>query len=296
MKKTFLILASVLCLLASALATPFFYKGYFADGTLNSNLVSVTIYQATGGAPQYSVYGTNIVYGGKVLTLVPDATAYTSNWLFPGRFRCTVSNLNASFIVNVPDTTNFLSLALYMENAATVSSGVGLNSYQLITNLLGKVPVDAAQTNQFAIAAMTNAYALSASLGTIASRASNDFFLVSSAGTIAGRASNDFALASSVGPIAIRSTNDFALAASLGTMALRSTNDFAMTNYDGLSQTISNLTNVKVITNGALVFIAYKTNGVPGSAFTNYPPGSLMATTNGGMYRLTNSAWQPLAL
>jgi hypothetical protein len=231
MKTTSKILSAIafFSLLATASATPFFYKGYNKDGTLNSNLVNVTIYQPSAATPIFSVYGTNIIYGGNVMTLAPDATAYASNWLFPGVYKFTVSNLNASFVAVIPDATNFLSLALYMTNVP-VYPGVSLSSFQLITNLLGYTP----PTNT--LAGLTNA------MGLIPANAAN-------------------------------------------------TNDFARTTADGLSQAIGALTSAKVITNGGLAIIAYKTNGLPGSAFTNYPTGSKLFTTNGQEFRLTNSVW-----
>jgi hypothetical protein len=64
----------------------------------------------------------------------------------------------------------------------------------------------------------------------------------------------------------------------------------------GLSQSISNLTNVKVITNGASCILVYQTNNVPGSAFTNYPPGSLLGNTNAQWFVLTNITWHPISI
>jgi len=237
MKKTILPILLFLCAFAAEAITPFFYQGYLANGAPQTNTIFVSQYPAN--ANQFSLYGTNIIFGGNVTNFTPTAGGFSSNALFPGRYRFYITNLNASFTATIADTTNYLSLGLYMDNPSTVSSGTGLTGLQIITNLMGMIPANAANTNDFARATpagITNA------LGLIPANAAN-------------------------------------------------TNDFARMTADGLSLSISNLTSVKVITNGASVLLSYKTNGVPGIAFTNYPPGSLLVTTNGQLFQLTNSAW-----
>lgn len=298
------LLLSAICLLpfGSRAITPFFIKGFNSVGTaLASNQVGITTYPPSD--KPWTVYGTNLIYGGNILTITLDGTGYSSNALFAGNYLFYFTNLNAAFIASIPDTTNFQSLSLYITNAP-VYPGFALNSYGLTTNLLGFAP--ATNNTSGIVFALGYTPANVASLGTIASRASNDFALATSLGTIAGRASNDFALASSIGTIAGRSSNDFALATSLGTIAGRASNDFALATSlgtiagrssndfhlaDGYIGQSSLAGIANIVTNGFQVWVVYKTNGLPGIAFTNLPAGSLMSTTNGGFYVLSNLVW-----
>jgi len=283
-----LVLATVLWPLISVRAlTPFYYQGFLANGAPQTNTIYVSQYPAN--ATQFSIYGTNIIFGGNVTNFTPTATGFATNALFPGQYKFYVTNLNASFLVNIPDTLLTNSLALYLENPATVSSGAGLSGFQIITNLMGMIPANAANTNDFAratLAGITNALAM------IPANAAN---------------TNDFARATLAGitnalamiPANAANTNDFARATVAGiTNALAmipanaaNTNDFARASANGLSLAIGSRTDVKVITNGATVIFSYNTNGVPGSAFTNYPQGSLLVTTNGQLFQLTNLVW-----
>jgi len=45
---------------------------------------------------------------------------------------------------------------------------------------------------------------------------------------------------------------------------------------------------ISLATNGFLVWATYQTNAAPGSQLTNLPPGSILSTTNGQMYVLSN--------
>lgn len=49
--------------------------------------------------------------------------------------------------------------------------------------------------------------------------------------------------------------------------------------------------NAKFFTNGTALWIYYQTNALPGGAFTNQPWGSIMTTTNGGRFTLSNAVW-----
>lgn len=118
-------------------ATPFYGKIPNSDGSFQTNVV---LMQAYPPANTWTVYGTNIVYGGRIITNLPNASGYFSNWCYPNTYRVTVPALSSSFFVNILDTTNFLSLAVYITNAPVVS-GTYLDGYGLVTNWLGYAPV-----------------------------------------------------------------------------------------------------------------------------------------------------------
>lgn len=46
-----------------------------------------------------------------------------------------------------------------------------------------------------------------------------------------------------------------------------------------------------IVTNGFIAWVSYKTNSLPGAVFTNLPNGSLMSTTNGQLFVLSNLVW-----
>lgn len=310
----------LLCLPAGAI-TGFTYFFYNSDGTPDTNAFSMQ-----GWPPDQNavvVVGTNVVYSSHGVTFTNNNLGGGSNAIMPGTYRVFETNQNLGFFVTIPDTATVLPLTAYVVGTPTVYTPGSF--YNFLTNAFGGPVVlsnSASVVGALAYTPMTNTFAgLTNAIHYYPATntlAGIDFALgfqppagtyvgISNAlgfgpvqhaevGTIAARNSNDFALATSVGPIATRSTNDFALATTVGPMAIRSTNDFALITADGLSQSVSNLTNVRVITNGAVCFIAYKTNGLPGNAFTNYPTGSTMWTTNGQFYGLTNNVWKAIEL
>jgi len=120
-KLGFYLLASIFHLLALD-ATPFYIQGFQSDNPALTNQVGVS-YWPPSDHP-FTIYGTNIIYGGNIVTITPNTSGYSSNWLYPGTYRFYFTNLNAAFIANIPDTTNFNSLALYVTNVSGFS-GVG---------------------------------------------------------------------------------------------------------------------------------------------------------------------------
>jgi hypothetical protein len=304
-------------------ATPFFYQGYKSDGSFNTNQVGVTFFPTTD--QPFTIYGTNIVYGGNILTISPNTSGYSSNWIFPGVYKFIITNLNAAFIANIPDTTNFNALALYVTNVQSFS-GVGLNSYGVMTNQLGFPPatnttsgietalgyVPATNNNAGILFALgytpaTNTYAgIMNSLGFAPATNSfiggtNQFGYMPATNTSAGvlfalgytPATNTFnGVTNSLGYMPATNGGAIAISQLPYTPATNSAagikaalNYTPGTNYVGQSSVAS------FTTNGLLVWIAYQTNAVPGPAYTNFPPGSLLTTTNGAFFVLSNLVW-----
>ena len=318
MKTKIITLGILISSFCSCLATPFFIQGYSHDGAPQTNLIYMTQYPATS-AP-FTVYGTNIVYGANAIVISPNAGGYASNWSYPGPFKFYITNLNVSFIANIPDTTNFQSLALYVTNLQSFSAA-GLSSYGMVTNLLGfppatnnpngiifalgYTPANAANTNDFARATPAG---ITNSLGFIPANAANtnDFAratpagVTNSLGFIPANAANtnDFARATPSGvtnalgfiPANAANTNDFARATLAAIVAALG---YTPKTNDGFIGQGSLAGIASLSTNGFTAWVTYKTNNVPGPAFTNLPTGSLMSTTNGGLYCLSNIVWQP---
>lgn len=293
-------------------ATPFFIQGFQSDSPALTNQIGVA-YWPPSDHP-FSTYGTNIIYGGNIVTITPNASGYASNWLYPGTYRFYITNLNAAFVAAIPDTTNFNSLAMYVTNVPGFS-GVGLNSYGVATNLLGLAPATnsyagivsalgfAPATNSFigstnalgyAPATNSNSGIISA-LGFIPS--TNNFAGITNSLGFAPATNSTAGLFSALGYTP--ATNNYsgltnslgfppATNSSVGVIAALQYTPRTNDGYVGLSSLagIANLT-----TNGFLVWIAYQTNGVPGTAFTNLPAGSLLTTTNGQLFVLSNLVW-----
>ncbi|HXI73450.1 MAG TPA: hypothetical protein VNN22_24165 [Verrucomicrobiae bacterium] len=148
MKNSKLNTAAVLTLLLLALlstlnsqlstvrATPYFSAFRNTDGTPMTNAYQM---QAWPPVNTWIVYGTNMVYGGRIVTNTPDATGYLSNSTYPNTFRIYFPDLDSGFYVSIPDTTNFLSLSVYATNTA-VFAGTYLNGFGLVTNWLHFAP------------------------------------------------------------------------------------------------------------------------------------------------------------
>jgi hypothetical protein len=391
------ILATTFYLLTSAVATPFYIQGFQSDSPALTSQIGVS-YWPPNDHP-FTVYGTNIIYGGNIVTITPNGTGYSSNWLYPGTYRFYFTNLDAAFVANIPDTTNFNSLALYVTNVAGFS-GLGLNSYGVVTNLLGLPPATNSTSGIEAalgyIPATNNNAGIAFSLGFVPATNSNAG-ITSALGYTPATNSNPgitsalgFAPATNSDPGIIFAlgftpatntyegvTNSLGFAPATNTFAgstnalgyMPATNNnpgiiFALgftpppNNYNGITNSLgfapatnstagfiaalgytpvtnsyNGLTNslgfapatnstagitaalhytpktndgyiglssltgtANLATNGFIVWITYKTNDIPGGAFTNLPPGSVMTTTNGGFYILSNLVWQAIAL
>jgi hypothetical protein len=373
-------------------ATPFFIQSFQSDSPALTSQIGVS-YWPPSDHP-FTIYGTNIIYGGNIVTITPNGSGYSSNWLYPGTYRFYFTNLNAAFIANIPDTTNFNSLALYVTNISGFS-GVGLNSYGVVTNLLGLAPatnsasgIEAAlgyvpaTNNNAGIAfglgfapATNNNSGITSALG-YAPATNSNLGITSALGFVPATNSNAgvvFALGftpptNTYGGIATSlgfapATNSFigttnalgympgtnsnsgitfalgftpatntysGITNSLGFAPATNTNAgfVAALGYTPATNSYSGLTNslgfapatnttagiiaalhytpgtndgyvglsslagaANLATNGFVVWVSYKTNDVPGVAFTNLPTGSLLTTTNGGFYVLSNLVW-----
>jgi hypothetical protein len=290
-------------------ATPFFFQGYLHDGSPQTNLIYMTQYPATT-AP-FTVYGTNIIYGADAIVITPNASGYSSNWSYPGTFRFYITNLNVSFIANIPDTATFQSLALYVTNV-TGFSGVGLNSYGVVTNLIGFPP--ATNTTSGIVAALgftpaTNTYnGITNSLGF--APPTNNYTGLTNALGLAPATNNSTGIIFALGYTP--ATNSYnGVTNSLGFSPATNSNAgiTAAQGFASATNSTAGITaalhytprtndgNVGLIsvasfaTNGFSVWISYPTNNVPGPAYTNAPPGSLLTTTNGAFFVLTNLNW-----
>lgn len=121
----------------SAVATtPFSFQFYNSDGTAQTNPVTMTAWPPSTNT--WTVYGTNIIYGGNIITLTPNTSGYGTNHAYPGAYLLFNSNLNSGFYATLPDTTNVVALGMYLTSAPQTAGPVGF--YGMITNLLGFAP------------------------------------------------------------------------------------------------------------------------------------------------------------
>jgi len=120
-------------------ATAFYGQFYNANGTAITNAGTLTAYPQQN---TWTVYGTNVIFGGGTINLTPNAGGYFTNWCYPNGYRLTFAGITGSLYVQIPDTTNFISLAQCVTNAPTYG-GTPLNSYGLVTNWLGFAPAPA---------------------------------------------------------------------------------------------------------------------------------------------------------
>lgn len=389
------ILGSIFYLLSSifCFSTPFYIQGFKSDSPALTNQIGVS-YWPPSDHP-FTLYGTNIIYGGNIVTITPNASGYASNWLYPGTYRFYFTNLNAAFVAAIPDTTNFYSLALYVTNIASFS-GAGLGSYGVVTNLIGFPPstnstagiesalgyVPATNSNAGIVFGLGFAPATNSNPGINAALgyapATNSNAGITSALNFAPATNSNPGIVAALGFTPATNTydgitnslgfapatNSFAGSTSaLGYMPATNSNAgivsalgftppantyFGVTNslgfapatnttagfvaalgYTPATNTYSGLTNAlgfapatnstagiisalkytpktndgyigvssiaataNLATNGFVVWVAYKTNDTPGGVFTNLPAGSLLTTTNGGFYVLSNLVWQ----
>ena len=156
MKKiiTLLLLAGV-----NAFAlTPFYFSSYNSDGTPQTNQVLMRAYPPTLNG--FTVYGTNIVWGGGYVTNTPNSSGFFSNAVAPNQYQFTIPALSANFYAVIPDATNYLSLAIYLTNAPVVGNSVG--GFAIVTNLLNYLPATnggAISISQLPFTPITNTYA-----------------------------------------------------------------------------------------------------------------------------------------
>lgn len=147
MKKILAILFGLTMLSASAV-TPFSFTFKMGDGTPNTNVALMTAWPVQNNT--ISVVGTNIVFGGSNITLLPDVTGNGTNQSYAGGYRVFFPNLNFGFFVNIPDVTNQLPLANYTTgNPVTLEP---VDYYSIVSNWLKFGP--ATNTNPGIIAAI----------------------------------------------------------------------------------------------------------------------------------------------
>jgi hypothetical protein len=135
MKTIFTFLLSAFCFPLFGV-TPFTYQFYNADGTAQTNRVTMEAWPRATNA--WTVYGTNIIWGSQPITLNPDTNGYGTNYAFPNTYRLYVSNLNSSFFISLPDTSNQIALGSCLIAAPQVAGPLGF--YALVTNWLGFAP------------------------------------------------------------------------------------------------------------------------------------------------------------
>jgi hypothetical protein len=255
---------------------PFLYYGIDQFGFPVTNAVTIEAWPPTNAI---TANNTNLVIS-VAHTFVPDANGFFSNNIAVGNYRLQV----AGFTPGAPFSI--------LSNAAPVI--ISQTANVPVTTFLNFTLAQFSDAGTMAYRS-TNDFALVANIGSIARRGSNDFALATTVGPMAIRSTNDFALATTVGPMAIRDTNDFFLAASAGSIATRGSNDFHLADGN-IGATNLTVGVANFATNGFQVWIAYKTNGDPGNAFTNAPQGSFLTTTNGYFGRLSNAVWHAIAL
>ena len=135
-------LLPIFLLAQSAFAgTPFYFSGQNADGSPQTNPVTVRAFPPNING--FTVYGTNIIWGAGYFTNTPNASGFFSNSLLPNMYQFSVPALGQNFYANIPDTTNYYSLATYLTNAnvvGTIFPGYVANSYSGVTNALTFAP------------------------------------------------------------------------------------------------------------------------------------------------------------
>ncbi|HTB86034.1 MAG TPA: hypothetical protein VK742_20480 [Candidatus Sulfotelmatobacter sp.] len=158
--KTASAILCVLCISAFNSAfgiTPFVGQFKNADGSAMTNPFTMQAWPQTF---TWTVNGTNIIYGGILITNVPNSSGFFTNSFYANGFRLFVPAYNSYLFGYLPDTTQVVNLALCLSNAPATAQG--LSQYGLITNWLGYAPVPptwAGVTNALGYAPPTNTYA-----------------------------------------------------------------------------------------------------------------------------------------
>ena len=278
-----LLLVSSFILQPSAFATtPFSYQFYNADGSAQTNVITMTAWPPATNT--WTVYGTNIVYGGVTLTLTPNASGFGTNHAYPNTYRLFITNLNSGFFISLPDTTNQVALGTCLTAAPQVAGPVGF--YGMVTNWLGFAP--STNNNAGIVAALGFAPATN-SLANLTNLLTSEA-LIAELGF--QPATNSAASISNL-------LNSAMLVTGLGFQP--ATNTLAsITNLLTSAALVAEL-GFQPATNGILPDLVTNTTTGIGLAFTNLasgsspshslPNGSIILGTNGIAYVRTNAAW-----
>lgn len=315
-KKSAAIFLSAFCLLHSAFAVylqPFWYYGRDQFGFPITNAITIDSWPPTNSITANS---TNLVIS-VPHTFLPDANGFVSNNIAIGNYRVVVSGfspgvpfsilsnaapVNISSTANVPVTT-FMNFVLAQIIDAGTIAGRGSNDFvvnlpaavvtaigfQPVTNSftgiitpLGYTPATntySGVTNSLGFAPPTNNYTgLTNALGFAPATNSNPGIIFALQFT---PATNNFnGITNSLGYKPATNNNAGIVAALL---YIPKTNDG---NIGLLANSVAS-----IATNGWGMWVVLKTNDVPGPAFTNLFAGSILTTTNGGFYTLSNLVW-----
>lgn len=134
MKKLLLLFLLLAVASAEAQLTPFFYYFRNADGTPNTNNAQM---QAWPPSVSYTIVGTNIVYGGQIITLTNDGTGFGTNQVYANTYSVLFTNMvpNQGFFVNIPVTSVRTNLALYLTNTLVINAS-NLNAWGGVRGLI----------------------------------------------------------------------------------------------------------------------------------------------------------------
>jgi len=268
------ILLLVLACQCAPAATPFSYQFYNADGSPQTNALTMTAWPPSTNA--WTIYGTNIIWGSQTITLTPNTNGYGTNFAYPNSYRVLVSNLNSGFFILLPDTSNQIALGTCLVSAPQVAGPLGF--YGLITNWLGFTPATnglAALTNTLTDTALTGIHGYRPATNTLAAITNmlTDAVLVGIHGY--RPATNGLAAL----------TNNLTAGGLLSVLGTIPQASLPQIGYIG----VTNL-NGAMVTNRATGQIICWTNLPAGITPTiDLPDGSLVIATNGNLYLRSNS-------
>lgn len=127
--------------------TPIAYQGYNSDGSAQTNPL---VFQAFPPVNSVVVVGTNVYSGGYNPTFTPNSSGFFSNSITPNAYRVTIPAQSLVFFVNIPATSSYQSLSLYITNQPVIPGNI--SSYAIITNQLGFAPA----TNNYPLQTTSN--------------------------------------------------------------------------------------------------------------------------------------------
>jgi len=159
LKKLF-ITAACGCTITATALTPFSGKFFNADGTPLTNQILLQAYPPVANG--VTIYGTNVIFGNKIITNNPDVTGFFTNAAYPNQYSVTFVGLNTTAYAVIPDTATTQPLAMYITNAPVVGGAGGLSGFMYLTNLLGYTPATNGGTlaySQLPFTPATNNYA-----------------------------------------------------------------------------------------------------------------------------------------
>ena len=137
MKKLFAIAFALMIGCSVTLpATPFSYQFFNSDGTAQTNRILMQAWPPATNT--WTVYGTNVIYGGQIITLDPNSSGYGTNYAYPNTYRLFLSNLNSGFFISLPDTSSQIALGSCLISAPQVAGPLGF--FGMVTNWLGYMP------------------------------------------------------------------------------------------------------------------------------------------------------------